>query len=79
MEHLVQWLVGKLRIRRINPIEEPADLFLAIRDGHFYGSKPVSRVELDLETIWFREWTTKFMPLELKQALGIPVETKSTG
>jgi hypothetical protein len=58
---------------------EPEGLFLAIREGYFYGSKPVSRVTLELETIWFREWTTQFMPLELKQALGIPVEAKSTG
>ena len=58
---------------------EPEDLFLAIRDGYFYGSRPVSRVTLELETIWFRQWTTQFMPLELKQALGIPVEAKSTG
>lgn len=58
---------------------ETEDLFLAIKDGYFYGSKPVSRVKLELETIWFREWTTQFMPLELKQALGIPVEAESTG
>lgn len=58
---------------------ETEDLFLAIKDGYFYGSKPVSRVTLELETIWFREWTTQFMPLELKQALGIPVEAESTG
>jgi len=58
---------------------ETVDLFLAIKDGYFYGSKPVSRVTLELETIWFREWTTQFMPLELKQALGIPVEAESTG
>ena len=58
---------------------EPADLFFAIKGGYFYGSRPVSRVTLELETIWFREWTTQFMPLELKQALGIPVEAKSTG
>ncbi len=58
---------------------ETQDLFLAIKDGYFYGSKPVSRVTLELETVWFREWTTQVMPSELKQALGIPVEAESTG
>ena len=58
---------------------ETEDLFLAIREGYFYGSKPVSRVTLDLETVWFRAWTVQFMPLELKQVLGIPVEAQSTG
>jgi len=58
---------------------ESEDLFLAIKEGYFYGSKPVSRVTLELETVWFREWTVQFMPLELKQVLGIPVEAQSTG
>ncbi len=58
---------------------ETVDLFLAIKDGYFYGSKPVSRVTLELETVWFREWTAQVMPREIKQALGIPVEAESTG
>ena len=55
------------------------NLFEAIKDGYFYGSRPVSLVLLDLETVWFRAWTTEFMPPELKAALGVPVTPKSKG
>ena len=63
----------------LNARVEPVDLFVAIRDGHFYGGKPVSKVTLALETVWFRAWTIEFMPPELKETLGIPVEAGSTG
>ena len=55
------------------------DIFSAVKDGYFYGRGPVVTLTLQLETIWLREWTAPFMPPELKQALGIPVETQSTG
>ena len=55
------------------------NLFDAIRSGYFYGSKPVSRIWLDLETVWFRAWTTEFMPPDLKAALGVPATAKSKG
>ncbi len=55
------------------------NLFDAIRSGYFYGSKPVSRIKLDLETVWFRAWTTEFMPPDLKATLGVPETPKSEG
>jgi len=64
----------------IAPVQVDAlDLFAAIRDGYFYGAAPVSRLTLTLETIWLREWTAQYMPAELKQALGIPIEAPTTG
>lgn len=51
----------------------PADQFEDAAAGYIYGASPVSRVELLLETLWLREWTTEFMPEELKAAMGIPV------
>lgn len=51
---------------------ESGDLFEALRDSYFYGAAPVSRLTLTVESVWLREWTSQFMPLELKQALGIP-------
>ncbi len=63
----------------LNAKVETVDLFDAIRDGHFYGGKPVSRVTLLLETVWFRSWTTEFMPPELKEVLGIPVAATNNG
>ena len=58
---------------------QTVNLFDAIRSGYFYGSRPVSLIRLDLETVWFRAWTTEFMPPELKAALGVPETTKSKG
>ena len=54
---------------------QPVDPFSALKDGYFYGTAPASKVTLELETIWFRQWTAQFMPDELKRALGIPVPT----
>lgn len=57
----------------------PADSFRAVAEGYFYGAEPVSKLELRLETIWLRAWTAEPMPVELKEALGIPVTKESAG
>ncbi len=54
---------------------EPVDPFRALKDGYFYGTAPASQVTLEIETIWFRQWTAQFMPDDLKRALGVPVPT----
>jgi len=54
---------------------QPVDPFSALKSGYFYGTAPASQVTLELETIWFRQWTAQFMPDELKRALSIPVPT----
>lgn len=51
----------------------PADSFEAARSGFIYGAAPVSEVSMTVETIWLRDWTTQFMPDDLKRGLGIPV------
>ncbi|MCZ6611548.1 MAG: hypothetical protein O6941_02845 [Planctomycetota bacterium] len=63
----------------INTQLKSVDSFLEVKDGYYYGGTPVSELTLELETIWLREWTAQFMPLELKQALGIPSEPQTTG
>ncbi len=63
----------------VNASVATVNLFDAIKSGYFYGSKPVSLVSLDLETVWFRSWTTEFMPPDLKAALGVPATPKSKG
>jgi len=50
------------------------DPFELARQGFVYGSAPVARVRIHIETIWLREWTRRFMPKAIKQALGVPVE-----
>lgn len=54
---------------------QPVDPFSALKSGYFYGTAPASQVTLELETIWFRQWTAQFMPDELKTVLGITVPT----
>lgn len=44
-----------------------------LADGYYYGPEPVVRLDLTLETVWLRSWTSEAMPVEVKQALGIPV------
>jgi hypothetical protein len=52
---------------------DTVDPFEDLRAGYVYGTAPVSRVSLVVETIWIREWTAPLMPAELKAALGIPM------
>ena len=51
----------------------PAEPFDHVREGFMYGSKPVLRVAMEIETVWLREWTTEFMPPDLKTILSIPL------
>lgn len=55
------------------------DLWGDLRDGYFYGSEPVVRVEMTVETIWLRSWTEPMMPDSVKKRLGIPVEDEDNG
>ena len=50
---------------------QPANAFTAAERGYIYGPNPVSKVTLDLETLWFRKWTAAWMPQEVRDALGI--------
>ena len=58
---------------------DAVDMFEEIQDGYFYGGAAVSRLTLELETIWIRDWTAQFMPVELKQSLGIPIQPPAAG
>ena len=49
----------------------PADPFAAARGGFLYGIKPVSQVTATIESLWFRDWTARHMPVSLRTALGI--------
>ena len=49
----------------------PADAFAAAKEGFIYGIEPVSKVNMQIETIWLREWTARMMPGELRNILGI--------
>lgn len=52
---------------------QPADPFRDAALGYLYGSPTLSQVDMLLETVWLRQWTSENMPVEMKQALGIAV------
>lgn len=54
----------------------PVDPFEDVREGYMYGTGTLSEVNMVLETIWLREWTSENMPADLKRSLGIPVQTQ---
>ena len=54
---------------------QPANAFAAAERGYIYGANPVSRVTLDLETLWFRQWTAAWMPQDVRDALGVKSKT----
>tara|TARA_Y100000589_G_scaffold324010_1_gene359462 strand:- start:3153 stop:4655 length:1503 start_codon:yes stop_codon:yes gene_type:complete len=53
---------------------QPEDAFKAVKDGYYYGSENVSRVQLVVETIWLRSWTRQYMPDEVRAMLGVPLD-----
>ena len=54
----------------INMAIAPVDPFEVAESGYLYEGA-VSRVSLQLETIWLRDWTAQFMPPEVKRMLGV--------
>lgn len=48
------------------------DEYQVLREGGYvYGDKDVVRAELIIESLWFRNWTTDYMPKSVKQKLLI--------
>jgi hypothetical protein len=43
-----------------------------LQRGYWYGPEHVVRATLEIETVWLRSWTTKFMPQDLKGTLKVP-------
>jgi hypothetical protein len=42
-----------------------------LRLGYYYGDGAVVRVDVEIETVWLRDWTTPMMPESVKEALGV--------
>ena len=55
----------------LNVTVSPADAFAAAREGYIYGIEPISKVTMQIESIWLREWTAETMPGQLRDMLGI--------
>ncbi len=50
---------------------QDVDEYQALLEGYVYGQGDAVKVDLLLESIWMREWTTPLMPSEIKKRLGI--------
>ena len=64
--------VTSLNLKAVDPYQ-------AAGSGFFYGSQPVSELDLNVETVWLRAWTRDFMPVDIKRTLSIPVKTTQPG
>jgi hypothetical protein len=51
------------------------DSYDQLRRGFYYGPHACVRVDLLLETLWFRQWTRPLMPAGVCQDLGLPTRT----
>ncbi|MEE2681899.1 MAG: hypothetical protein VX641_05955 [Planctomycetota bacterium] len=49
----------------------PTSAFTAASQGFVYGERPVSLVNMEIETLWFRKWTAAWMPMQVREAFGI--------
>lgn len=48
------------------------DVWNDLSQGYYYGPDPVMRIELELEMIYLRTWTSQFMPRRVKELLAVP-------
>lgn len=51
---------------------EPVDQWEDLRQGYYYGKEHVVLVQLEIESVWLRNWTQPLMPQSLKTRLGVP-------
>ncbi len=56
------------QMRKVNMLSE-------LGAGFYYGNEAVVEVTLDIETLWLRDWTTQLMPDDVKEVLGIDLES----
>ncbi|MEZ6241465.1 MAG: hypothetical protein R3B57_00315 [Phycisphaerales bacterium] len=57
--------VTSMRATRVDPWAE-------LDGGYYYGPGAVLRLNMDVEVVYLRDWTKKYMPPAVRQALGIP-------
>jgi len=50
---------------------EAVQTFSDLKAGYFYGEEPVVRANLQIETVWIREWMKPLMPKVIREELGV--------
>ncbi len=67
--------IGQVNFMTVLECEiQDVDEYEALLEGFVYGSGDAVRIDMLIETIWLREWTTKLMPPKTLELLGIAVE-----
>jgi hypothetical protein len=61
-------LLGVIQVKQV----EPLDPTTAAKAGYYYGDRPCVRIDVTIEALLMRSWTTQYMPDRVKTALGIP-------
>ncbi len=64
--------IMNLELETIDPYEH-------LYNGYYYGNGTFALLKLELETVWFREWTAPSMPYALRQSKGIKSQTVGEG
>jgi len=67
LNHVNAMTVIKMDVTNIDEFDE-------LSNGFVYGSKDVVRIDMVIETIWYRSWTVEFMPDIVRRALAVPEE-----
>jgi len=50
---------------------QDVDEYQGLKEGYVYGKGDAVRVDMLIESLWMREWTTPLMPKEVKERMGI--------
>ena len=61
--------VNFMTVLRVNMTD--VDEYEALAEGFVYGNADVVELEVLIETIWLRDWTSQYMPNRIKSQLGI--------
>ena len=55
------------------------DEYAMLNQGFVYGPHDVVEVDMVIETVWLREWTTRFMPEVVQRIVGVPMPEEQEG
>lgn len=53
---------------------ETVNTYNDLQSGFYYGTDAVVQLDMTVETIWLRDWTTQYMSDSVKKWLGVPVD-----
>ncbi len=59
--------INTVLMTRVTDVDE----YEALKEGFVYGTGDAVRLDMLVESIWFRQWTTPHMPLVVRRSLGI--------